>query len=94
MSDEHNLTPYQRSLPKAVRREAYKRLPETCDAVRLILDEAKQQLMDDLEVDPAEEATVDAAVSYAFCRIRDEVTQRFRDEQMRLIHEGSMLPVE
>ena len=84
---EHNLPPYQRSRPKLVRSEAYERLPMTCDSVRLILDDAKSEIMADLEVDPADDPIVDAAISRAFCRIRDEVTQRFRDEQMRLLSE-------
>lgn len=82
----HNLTPFQLSMPKAVQKQAYERLPMTCDKVRAILDEAKAQLMADLEIDPAEDATVDAAISFAFCRIRDEVTQPFRDEQMELLN--------
>ncbi len=84
---EHNLTPYQRSLPKPIRKEAYDRLPMTCDAVRAILDDAKAELMADLAVDPADDPIVDVAISRAFCRIRAEVTQPFRDEQMRLLSE-------
>lgn len=84
MSD-HNLTPLQRSMPKSVQFAAFDRFPMTCDKVRAILDEAKAQLMADLDIDLADDATVDAAFSYAFCRIRDEVTQPFRDEQMQLL---------
>tara|TARA_Y100000034_G_C6562603_1_gene243514 strand:- start:24 stop:251 length:228 start_codon:yes stop_codon:yes gene_type:complete len=74
-------------MPKAIRQQAYQRLPMTCDAVRAILDEAKDQLMLDLEIDPADVAIVDAVMSHAFCRVRDEVTQRFRDEQMKLLQD-------
>lgn len=85
VSSEQNMTPHQRNMPKIVQRRAYKRLPMTCDKVREILDEAKRSIMADLEIDPAEEPTVDAAISCAFQRIRDEVTQKFRDEQMTLL---------
>ena len=88
-----NMTPIQRNMPKAVQRQAYERLPMTCETVRTILDEAKAQLMADLEIDPADDATVDAAISYAFCRIRDEVTQPFRDEQMTLLRDTPLASV-
>lgn len=84
-SSEQNMTPEQRAMPKHVQQEAYKRIPMTCDLVRQILDEAIVTLMHDLDIDPADVATVDVAMSHAFQRIRDEVTQPFRTEQMRLL---------
>ena len=86
IASEHNMTVEQRQFSKNVQREAYQRLPETCDNVREILDEAMHQIMIDCEIDPAEIATIDAVMSHAFIRIRDEVTQTFRTEQMRLIN--------
>jgi len=85
-SSEQNMTPEQHAMPKHVQREAYKRIPMTCDTVRGILDEAQTTLMNDLDIDPADVATVDAAMSHAFQRIRDEVTQTFRTEQMKLLN--------
>jgi hypothetical protein len=86
IASDHNMTPEQRSFSRDVQREAYQRLPETCDRVREILTEAQYDLMNDLEIDPAEIATVDAVMSRAFQQIRDDVTQVFRTEQMRLIN--------
>jgi hypothetical protein len=85
MSDERNLTPDQRQIPRVIRKEAFTRIPETCDHVRHILTVTGERLMRDLEIDPAEEAAVDAALSQAFMWIRDEVTQPFRTEQMQLL---------
>jgi len=84
-SSEQNMTPEQREMPKHVQRQAYQRIPMTCDKVREILDEVQQNLMNDLEIDPADLAIVDAAMSHAFQRVRDEVTQPFRIEQMKLL---------
>lgn len=81
-----NMTPDQRLMPRSVHYTAYARFPMTCGQVRTILDEAMLELMRDLDIDPMYDATVDAAMSKAFQRIRDEVTQPFRTEQMRLIH--------
>lgn len=80
------LTPDQRSIPEPVQRAAYKRLPMTCDKVREILDEVKVRTMHEYDLDPADEAIIDAIVSYAFQQLRDQVTQPFRTEQMRLLH--------
>jgi urate oxidase len=85
IASDHNMTPEQRSFSRDVQREAYQRLPETCDRVREILTEAQYDLMDELEIDPADYVTVDAILSIAFQKIRDEVTQNFRTEQMRLL---------
>jgi|GEM_PF-3728649 len=82
----HNLTPLQRSMSKEIRREAYRRIPMSCDRVRQILDEAKWSIILDVEVlDAADEAVVDAAISQAFLKLRDEVMHPFRDEQMGLL---------
>jgi hypothetical protein len=85
IASDHNMTPEQRSFSRDVQREAYQRLPETCKRVREILEEAQKGLMDELEIDPADYVTVDAILSIAFQKIRDEVTQNFRTEQMRLL---------
>jgi hypothetical protein len=87
MADERNMTIEQRQFPKDVQREAYDRIPETCKRVRSILEEAQASVMNDLEVEPHDIAIVDAIMSEAFIKIRDEVTQSFRTEQMRLINE-------
>ena len=84
MSDR-NLTPDQRQIAKPIRKNAFQRIPETCDHVRHILTVTGERLMHDLGIDASEEATVDAARSRAFMWIRDEVTQRLRTEQMQLL---------
>ena len=84
MSD-HNLTPDQLAIPVATRRVAYDRLPMTCETVREILDEAAGKIINEFQIPNEEYAFVDAAISQAFLRIRDEVTQPFRTEQMRLL---------
>lgn len=93
MSD-HNLTPEQRKFPKAIRREAYDRLPLTCDHVRKILTEAQHRIMHECGIDPADEASIDAVMSQAFLSLRDEVTQPFRTEQMRLLSILTPQPIE
>lgn len=87
-----NLTPEQRKFSREVRREAFRRIPETCDTVRQILDDAKQQILRDMGWDPADEALIDAAVTWAFSEIRNKVSHPFRTEQMRLLDE--LLPAE
>ena len=82
----HNLTPDQAAMPKEVRREAYGNIPETCDKLRSILDEAQARIMLDLDTPPEYAATFDAAMSRAFQRIRDEISHPFRTEQMKLIY--------
>lgn len=82
---EDNLTPDQRLMPLSVHRVAFKAIPQTCGNVRGILDEAMYTIMQDLEIPAEETAAVDASISRAFQRIRDEVTQPFRTAQMRLI---------
>lgn len=84
---DQNLTPDQRAVPRHVLGTAFRRIPQTCQTVREILDEASAQIMRDLEVDQADGATLDAAVSFAFQQIRDRVTQPFRTEQVRLLLE-------
>jgi len=79
------MTPEQRSFPKEVQREAYNMIPETCERVREILDRAGEALMIDLEIDRADYAIVDSALSIAFGNIRDEITHEFRTELMRTI---------
>ena len=86
MSSKENMTPFQRTFPKEVQREAYQRLPMTCDKVREILDQAQEAIMFDLDIDEADTASVDAILSQVFMQIRDEVTQKFRDEQMELLN--------
>jgi len=80
------MTILQRCMPKEVQEEAYARVPITCNLVREILDEAGRKLMQDLSIAPEEYATVEAALNRAFIRIREEVTQVLRDEQMTLLH--------
>ena len=84
-SDPQNMTPLQRSMPRAVQAEAYERVEMTCTTTRAILDEAATSIMSDFDIDPADEALLDASMSRAFRRLRDEVAQRFRDEQMILL---------
>ena len=88
---DQNLTPEQRAIPRRVRGVAFRRVPQTCNTVRGILDQAMDQIMKDLEVDQADGATLDAAASFAFQQIRDQVTQPFRTEQMRLLNELTTL---
>lgn len=82
---DHTLTPDQLCFPKHIRSMAYKSHPPTCCAVRGILDELGRQIMHDCDIPAHDIAAVDAAVSYAFMRIRDEITQPFRTVQMQLL---------
>lgn len=83
---EQNLTPDQRAFPKSVKRQAYQRFPESCHHLRDILTDAMRDIMAECGIDPAEEATIESVISRTFQRIRDEVTQPFRTEQMKLLH--------
>lgn len=84
-----NLTPIQRQAPKEIVKEAFERLPETCDLVRAILNEAQTDIMTEYEIQAGYEVRLDQILSYAFCRIRNEVTQRFRDEQVTLLQRNT-----
>jgi len=44
-------------------------------------------IMIDLDVPPEDLPIVDSAMSQAFMAIRDEITNKFRDEQMTLLNE-------
>ena len=83
--DDQNMTPEQRAMPSQVKQAAYKRFPRTCDQVRAILDEAMRNIMADYEIKAEDNVLIDQAISRAFLRIRDEVTQPFRTEQMKLL---------
>lgn len=83
--DYRVMTPEQLEMPVATRREAYARIPHTCDLVKEILEEATHEIINRLQLPNEEYAALDAAMSAAFHRIRDEVTQPFRTEQMRLL---------
>ncbi len=82
---EHNLTPDQRAIPRACRRYAYQQVPETCDTVRNILDAMGAELAADLRILPEDGPALDAAISRAMQRIRDEVTNPLRTAQMRAV---------
>ncbi len=81
-----NLTPIQKTYSRAVQSESFKRLPETCDAVRKALTEAENAIMKELNICESERATVDAAMCTAFLAIRNNVTNIFRNDQMSLVH--------
>ena len=85
MSDDCNLTPAQRLIRPETRKHAYKRIPVSCGLVRAILDEAAGSIINEFRIPAEEYAFVDAAISRAFLRIRDEITQPFRTEQMKLL---------
>lgn len=87
---DHNLTPEQRLIPSNIRVAAYKRIPRTCDTVRAILDDAMRSSMADVGIAEHDAPIVDAAISRASLRIRDEVTQPFRTEQMRLLQASGL----
>jgi len=91
MSGEQNLTPDQRMIPKPIRDEAYSRLPMTCDAVSEILTSAAGEVVDKYKLPPEDYSTLDDIIARAFIRIRDEITQPFRTEQMRLLLEWRKL---
>lgn len=80
-----NLTPEQEMIPEDIRRIAYQRLPMTCGLVSKILYEVQTEIMKEFDIDPADEAELDFHIRRAFLRIRDEVTQPMRTEQMKLI---------
>ena len=80
-----NLTPDQRLIPGRYRAMAYARLPMTCDLVHNILEDAGKDLQRRLNIPAEDWPAIDAAISEAFHKIRDQVTQPFRTEQMRLL---------
>lgn len=82
-----NLTPEQRLIPGRYRAKAYARLPMTCTPVHEILEEAGREIQRRLNIPAEEWPAIDAAISEAFHKIRDQVTQPFRTEQMRLLQE-------
>ena len=90
MDDERNLTPEQLRIPRPIRAEAYRRLPMTCKCVRTILEEVRDEVMIEYEIPPEDIAGIDEIVSRAFMRIRGEVTQPFRTEQMLLLAQAMM----
>lgn len=87
---EQNLTPEQRAMPKRVRAVAYERLPMTCDHVRSILTDTQSELVNELGILPEDIAGIDSIISRCFIRLRDEVTQPFRTEQMKLIQQAGL----
>lgn len=91
MSGEHNLTPEQRAIPPQARKRAYERIPMTCEKLRGILDQVKAKIMESFDIPPEEDADIDATISWAFLQIRDEITQPFRTEQMKLVWERMQL---
>lgn len=82
-----NLTPDQRSMPKRVIKQAFEEIPESCHRIRSILTEATTAIMNDLNIPLEDHPTIDAAMSHAFQRIRDEVSHPFRTRQMQLLKE-------
>jgi len=79
------MTPEQCAMPLEIRREAYRRIPMTCTRVSSILDEFMHAVAELYAVPPEDAAGLDACSRQAFFRIRDEVTQPFRTEQMKLL---------
>ena len=72
-------------MTQAVQREAYERLPESCDTLRELLTKLQDDIMEEFEIPAEELPAIDCHISSAFMAIRDLVTQKFRDEQMTLI---------
>ena len=79
------LTPAQQAMSSQVKREAFDRFSITCTLVREILDEAANIIKYEHDIPDSDYAALDATMSRAFMRIRDEVTNPFRTEQMKLI---------
>lgn len=82
-----NLTPEQRAMPRCVQATAYKRLPTTCDKLSSILEQLGRDLQAAFNIPEEDYAGIDRLTRQAFQAIRDEVTQPFRTEQMRLLKE-------
>jgi hypothetical protein len=80
-----NLTPDQRAMPKNIIKQAFQEIPESCHRIRSILTEATTAIMNDLNIPLEDHPTIDAAMSHAFQRIRDEVSHPFRTRQMQLL---------
>lgn len=57
---------------------AFAVVPETCPAVRSILETVMAEFMEEFQIDPSDSAIVDAIISRAFCNIRDQATQPLR----------------
>lgn len=83
----HPLSPLQTTMPKDIRQHAFKRLPETCEQVRHILWEAQDEIQRFYGIPAEDIMSLDHIMCRAFQRLRDEVTHRFRDEQMLLLKE-------
>jgi hypothetical protein len=82
-----NLTPDQRLIPGRYRAKAYARLPMTCTPVHDILEEAGREFQQKFLIPEEDYPAIDAIISRAFHAIRDQITQPFRTEQMRLLQE-------
>lgn len=80
-----NLTPDQRAMPKSIIKQSFEEIPESCQRIRSILTEATTAIMNDLNIPLEDHPTIDAAMSHAFQRIRDEVSHPFRTRQMQLL---------
>jgi len=81
------MTPVQRSMPRNVQDKSYERVPMTCDETRAVLDVARREIMEQLDIELHDEVIVDIILSRAFINIRDSVAHKFRDDHMRLINE-------
>lgn len=82
---DQNLTPEQRAMPTSVRKKSYERVPKTCDNLRKLLDQAGRELQQSFRIDETDYPEIDAVISRTFLAIRDEITQPFRTEQMKLL---------
>lgn len=74
-------------MPRRVQAIAYKRLPTTCDKVSAILEQLGRDFQAKFKIPEEDYAMIDMVTRQAFQAIRDEVTQPFRTEQMRLLKE-------
>jgi len=68
-----------------VRRIAFDRIPETCPEVREALNKAQEAIVAHYGLANYDTAALDIAISAAFRYIRDNVTKRFRVEQLSLL---------
>ena len=72
--------------PKEVQRNAYNRVPETCETVQAILEQALNEIKAAYDIQNKDETALSMSLDMAFIEIRNNVTHVFRDEQITLLH--------
>lgn len=83
--------------PRPVVAESFLKVPETCPAVRQVLDELMAEVMQTFSIPAEDAAAVDASFCRAFCHIRDRATVPLRlalTQQINQSHNAAELSSE